>query len=81
MTINSTTAWQSDLSPGTIFKTREEAQEFERVIIPRKLVSSVIDEYGSSGCVCTDYDDAIDKIVEALGELWSVQGYVKPRSG
>lgn len=83
MTINSTTAWQSDLAPGTIFKTYEEATEFELVTVPRLLVKTLIEKHGSCYGDRIDFDDdeAIDKIVNELGALWSVRGYQKPDAG
>ena len=80
MTINSTTAWQSDLAPGTIFKTHEEATLFERVTVPRLLVKSLIEKHGSDDRIDSDDATAIDAIVDELGALWSVRGYVKPQT-
>ena len=81
MTINSTTAWQSDLAPGTIFKTHEEAAQFERVIVPRLLVKAMIEKHGFRDHIDSDDESAIDAIVNELGALWSVRGYLKPQVG
>jgi hypothetical protein len=81
MTINSTTAWQSDLAPGTIFKTHEEATLFELVTVPRLLVKALIEKHGSGDRIDSDDAKAIDAIVNELGALWGVRGYAKPQAG
>lgn len=78
MTIGTTTVWTSSLAPGQLFRSREEAEEHEQKIMPRLVVKQVLMHEGR---VDADDEAVIDKIVANLGELWSVQGYVKPQIG